>query len=198
MSTAAGATTTSVLVADPKLERLLTIGKEINGLLFKINAATEYLAKGDGPGDFEAVEIARNQLARDLSTDYAEARELLPSLDELIARLQSERRGLENVHLMNVGLARIEGLSRTEKQRQFADIAVSTEAKMREVENMIRALDELQADLGTARRLPHLCPRCSSAKLSYRLTPSDLGYSLYRCDECGHAWRITRFSIRSD
>ncbi len=196
MSAASGSATTKVLVSDPKLERLLTIGKEINALLFKINTATEYLAKGDLATDFEAVEIARNQLARDLSRDYAEARELLPSLDDLIAGLREERRMFENERKMNVGLARIEGLSGTEKQRQFAQAADLTDAKVREVDNMIRALDDLQTDLGTSRRQAHQCPRCSSASLSYRLTPSDLGYSLYRCDDCGHAWRITRFSTR--
>ncbi len=190
-----GTATASLLVNDPKLERLLTIGKEINGLLVKINAATAYLARGEAPVDFEAVEIARSQLARDLSRDYVEARELFPALDEMIGRLQEEKRLLENVHKMNVGLARIEGLSGTEKQRQFSEVAESTKAKVGEVDNMIRALDELQGDLGTSRRQPHLCPRCSSAKLSYKITPSELGYSLYVCDDCGNAWRIARFSI---
>ncbi len=185
----------SAYLTDPKLERLLTIGKEINDLLFKINSATEYLAKSGAAEDFEAVEIARTQLARDLSRDFAEAKAIMPAMDEAIDKLEEQKREQENVLKMYVGLSRIEGLSGSAKLKSFEESVVSTRVKIAEIDNLVDALDALQADLGTTRKKAHVCPRCSSARVSYRITPSELGYTLYKCDECGNAWKITQFTI---
>jgi len=183
------------LFADPRLERLLTIGKVINDLLAKIRAATAYLATESAAEDLGAVEVARNQLVRDLSREFAEARELLPSLDEITSRLQERQHELEQAHQMSLGLARIEGLSGTEKQKEFLDSAESSKAKIAEIGNLISALDALQGDLGAGHRTPHVCPRCSSSRVSYRIALSDMGYTLYKCDDCNNAWRITSYSL---
>ena len=183
------------LLSDPRMERLLTIGKGINDLRVKVKAATEYLAGGSEADDLEAVEVARNQLARDLSRELAEARELMPMLDEIVDELREQQRQIANNHKMSVGLAKIEGLSGTGKKRRFLKDAASSKAKLAAIDNLISSLDTLQKDLTSTRRSPHTCPRCSSARVSYRLSPSDLGYTLYRCEECGNAWRITEFSL---
>ena len=185
----------TAFLADARIERLFALGKEINDLLFKINTATEYLAKGAAAGDFEAVEVARTQLIRDLSRDFAEAKEALPSFQGEIAKLEDQKHELENLLRLYIGFSRIEGLSGTEKQRNFEDSAASTRARIAEIENLVKALDALEADLGTTRTKAHLCPRCSSSRISYRISPSDLGYTLYSCDECGNAWKITQFSM---
>ena len=185
------------LLTDPRLERLLTVAKEINDLLAKITAASNYLADPKGTEDFEEVEIARSQLSRDLARGYSEARELLPSVEEVIVRLEERAKDLENARKMSVGLARIEGLSGTGKQKRFLEDAETTKAKVSEIENLIDALGALQADLSSVRRTPRSCPRCSSSRVSYRLTPSELGFTLYKCEDCDNAWRITSFTLRS-
>jgi DNA-directed RNA polymerase subunit M/transcription elongation factor TFIIS len=197
VSTTEEASVVNALLADPKLERLLTIAKEINDLLVKITAASDYLASPKGTGDFEEVEIARTQLSRDLARDYSEAEELLPSLDETVAKLEEQARDLANARKMSIGLARIEGLSGTGKQKRFLDDAESAQAKISETENLIGALEALQGDLSSRRRTPHSCPRCSSANVRYRLTPSELGFTIYKCESCDNAWRITSFTLRS-
>jgi DNA-directed RNA polymerase subunit M/transcription elongation factor TFIIS len=196
LNTASDAQTVSVLLAEPRLERLLTIAKEINDLLAKIKTANAYLASAGGAGDFEEVEIARTQLSRDLARGFSDARELLPCVDEIVAKLEDQRKDLENSRKMSIGLARIEGLGGTEKQKQFLGAAEATKAKISEIENLTGALYALQHDLSSARRTPHVCPRCSSANVSYRLTPSDLGFTIYRCEGCNNTWRITLFSLR--
>ena len=195
MSTASDVAVTTNLLSDPRLERLLTIGKEINDLRFKITTATTYLLKGGKAEELEAVEMARTQLARDLSKELAEAKELMPTLDEIAFQLQEREKGLQNVRKMSIGLAKIEGLSGTNKQKEFTKAAAPTEARIAEIENLISTLDALQNDLVSTKKSPHACPRCSSARISYRITHSDLGYTLYRCDECGNAWKITQFSF---
>ncbi len=195
MSTASGEAFASELLGDPRLERLLTIGKEINDLLFKISSASEYLAKQREAADLEAVEIARTQLVRDLSKEFDEAKQLLPTMDVAIDKLSEQKREQENVLKLYVGLSRIEGLSGVEKQRSIEDHLSSTRVRIAEIDNLIKALDALQADLGTVRRKAHLCPRCSSSRVSYRITPSELGYTLYKCEACGNAWKITQFSM---
>jgi DNA-directed RNA polymerase subunit M/transcription elongation factor TFIIS len=197
LSTASDTAVATSLLSDPKLERLLTIGKEINDLLFKISAANEYLAKGNDAEDFDAVEMARKQLARDLSKEFAEAKVLLRTVDEAIGKLAEHKREEENVLKMYVGLSRIEGLEPTEKRSSIEDRAASTRTKIVEIDNLIKALDALQVDLGTARLRAHFCPRCSSHRISYRISPSELGYSIYKCDQCGNAWKITQFSVRA-
>lgn len=196
MNSATDAPAVGVLLADPRLERLLTIAKEINDLLVKIHVATSYLSGKEDVEDFEEVEVARTQLSRDLAREFSEARELLPCIDEIIAKLEDQGRDLENSRKMSVGLARIEGLSGTEKQKQFLDAAEAAKAKVSEIDNLVGALGALHHDLSSNRRTPHACPRCSSTKVSYRLTPSELGFTIYRCEGCSNAWRITEFSIR--
>ena len=195
MSTAHDLAVADALLTEPKIERLLTLGREINDLLFKVNAATSYLAQNSAAPDYDAVEVARTQLARDLSKDYTEAEGLLLHLDEAVAKLEEQRTGLENVHKMNVGLAKIEGLSGSDKHGKFVKAAAATRVRISELGNLISALDALGRDLGKTRRSPHLCPRCASHKVSYRITPSETGFTLYKCDDCGNAWRITEFSI---
>ena len=195
MSTAKGLAVANSLLTEPNLERMLTLGKEINDLLFKVNAATNYLVQNSAAADFDAVEVARTQLARDLSKDYAEAEGLLIHLDEVVAKLEVQRTGLENVHKMNVGLAKIEGLSGSDKHGKFVEAATNARARIAEIGNLISALDALGRDLGKTRRSPHLCPRCASHRVSYRITPSETGFTLYKCDDCGNAWKITEFSI---
>jgi DNA-directed RNA polymerase subunit M/transcription elongation factor TFIIS len=197
LNTAVDALLSADLLSDPRLERLLTIGKETNDLRVKIKAATGYLARESKADDLEAVEVARNQLARDLSRELAEAKALMPALDEIVYNLQEQERNLENVRKMNVGLARIEGLSGTGRKKGFLDAADSAKAKIESIENLIGSFDSLQEDLSSPRRAPHVCPRCSSVRVSYRITPSDLGYTLYRCDDCTNAWRIMVFSIHA-
>lgn len=195
MSVTSDTPVVGVFLADPKFERLLNVGKEINGLLDRIRIANAYLAKEGGAQDFEEVEVARTQLSRELARDFAEARELLSSVDEVIGRLQEQERGLENLRKMSVGLARIEGLGGTQKQKRFTREAESTKARIVEIKDLIGALDALQKDLSSTRRGPHTCPRCSSANVSYSIAPSELGYTIYRCDACSNTWRITRFSL---
>jgi len=121
----------------------------------------------------------------------------MPSLDEIVFQRQERKIGLQIIRKMNIGLAKIEGLSRTNKKKEFTKAAASTETRIAEIENLISALDALQNDLVSTRKEPHTCPRCSSAKISYRIADSDLGYTLYRCDECSNAWNITQFSFIS-
>ena len=195
MNTANDLVVAETVLNEPKLTRLLAVGKQINSLIFKINAATNYLAQNAAAPDYEAVEAARAQLVRDLSKDYAEAKELLLVVDDVIAKLENMRTSLENTHKVNVGLARIEGLSGEEKHSQFAEAAATSKARLTEIGNMISALDALDRDLGSARRTPHLCPRCTSHEVSYIISPSETGFTLFKCDSCGNAWKITEFSI---
>jgi DNA-directed RNA polymerase subunit M/transcription elongation factor TFIIS len=195
LRTASDITVAKSLLADPRLERLLTIGKEMNDLLSKISAANSYLAKEENVEESEAVELARNQLVRDLSREFAEARTLLPSLDDIATELQDQQRDLEVIRKMNVGLAKIEGLNGSKRQRHFSELADSTKMKITEIDNLMKALEALQADLSTSRRVPHVCPRCSTPRISYRIMPSELGFTLFRCDQCGNAWKITRYTF---
>ena len=196
MSTTGDTVFAASLLSDPRIDRLLTMGREINDLLTKIKAATTFLSGGGSSEDFEAVELARRQLSRDLARDYAEVVELMPAVDEMISKLQEERKELQEVHMLNVGLARIEGLSGTDKHAQFVEAADASKTKISEIDNLIRALDALERDLSTTRRAPHICPRCSSPKVSYRISPSEFGFTIFRCDDCSNAWRITEYSLK--
>jgi beta-phosphoglucomutase-like phosphatase (HAD superfamily) len=108
-----------VLLVDPNLERVLTLGRKINDLLYKITAAAKYINQGS-PDSVE-VEAARSELIRDLSRDMDEARDLLPGLDELVSKLEEKGKRLENARMVNAGLARIEGISGSGKQKEFAE-----------------------------------------------------------------------------
>jgi DNA-directed RNA polymerase subunit M/transcription elongation factor TFIIS len=197
MSTKNEAPAITTFLSDPRIERILTIGKEINDLLYKIKAASDYLTGNALAEDAEEVELARSQLAREISRDWREALELLPALNETIERLEMQERQLVSAHKMNIGLARIEGLSGKARQKHFSEAAAAGQVRISEIRNLIDAMEALEKDISTARRAPHLCPRCTSAKVSYRITPSELGFTLFKCDECGNAWKITEFSLRA-
>lgn len=184
-------------LSDPRIERILTIGKEINDLLHKIRAASNYLSGGTQAEDAEEVGFARSQLAREISRDRREALELLPALNETIEKLEAQERQLAGAQKLNVGLARIEGLIEKGKQKHFSEAAASARVRISEIRNLINAMEALAKDISTARDFPHLCPRCASARVSYRITPSELGFTLFKCDECGNAWKITEFSLRA-
>jgi len=197
LSSANEAAVITSFLSDPRIERILTIGKEINDLLYKIKVASNYLARDVRVEDANEVELARSQLAREITRDWREALELLPALGEIIDKLQRQERQLVNEQKMNVGLARIEGLSGKEKQRRFSKAAETAQVRISEIQNLTNALKALQKDFSTGRSAPHSCPRCASPKVSYRITPSDLGFTLFKCDECGNAWKITEFSLRA-
>lgn len=197
MSTANDAPVITSFLSDPRIERILTIGKEINDLLFKIKAASNYLSGDARAEEAEEVELARSQLAREITREWREALELLPALQETIEKLEMQERQLVIAHKMNVGLARIEGLSAKEKQKHFSEAAATAQVRISEIRNLINAMEALDKDISTTRRAPHVCPRCASAKVLYRITPSELGFTLFKCDECGNAWKITEFSLRA-
>jgi DNA-directed RNA polymerase subunit M/transcription elongation factor TFIIS len=197
LSTTNDAAKVASFLSDPRIERILTIGKEINELLYKIKAASDYLA-GDRPArEAEEVELAMGHLSREVSTEWREAMELLPAVGEAIDRLEADEKELVNAHKMSAGLARIEGLSGRGRQNQFSQAALSAEVKISEIRNLIHALEALEKDISNARKNPHLCPRCTSAKVSYRITPSELGFTLFKCDDCGNAWKITEFTLHA-
>ncbi|HEY6283591.1 MAG TPA: hypothetical protein VIW22_06670 [Nitrososphaerales archaeon] len=197
MSTANDAPVIASFLSDPRIERILTIGKEINDLLYKIKTASNYLSGDAQAEDAAEVELARSQLAWEVSREWKEAVELLPALEEGIEKLEAQERQLVNARKMNVGLARIEGLSGKERQKHFSEAATTAQVRISEIRNLINAMEALEKDLSTVRKAPHMCPRCASAKVSYRITPSELGFTLCKCDECGNAWKITEFSLRA-
>ena len=195
MSEAVDSIEASSLLVDPRLERLFELGKEMNDTLARISAATRYLASEETPEGSDEVEAARSQLVRDLSRSSAEAKALLPAVDETMGRLTDQKRTLESAYKVSAGLVRIEGLAGMEGRERLAESVSSTKSRIAEIDNLILALDALQRDIRTSRNGPHTCPRCRSANVSYRISPSDLGFTLYRCDSCGNAWKITQFSL---
>jgi DNA-directed RNA polymerase subunit M/transcription elongation factor TFIIS len=197
LSTTNDAAIVTSFLSDPRIERILTIGKEINDLLYKIKAASNYLSGGAPADEAEEVELAKGQLAMEVSSQWKEALALLPALDETIEKLETQERQLVSAHKLNSGLARIEGLSGREKQKHFSQAAATAQVRISEIRNLINAMEALEKDFSTVRRAPHMCPRCASAKVSYRITPSELGFTLFKCDECGNAWKITEFSLRA-
>ncbi|HEV2225848.1 MAG TPA: hypothetical protein VGR56_03475 [Nitrososphaerales archaeon] len=197
MSTANDAPVIASFLSDPRIERILTVGKEINDLLYKIKTASNYLSGDARAEDAEEVELAMSQLAREVSREWREVQELLPALGETIEKLEVQERELVSAHKLNVGLARIEGLSGKVTRRNFSEAAITAQVRISEIRNLINAMGALEKDISTVRKAPHICPRCASAKVSYRITPSELGFTLFKCDECGNAWKITEFSLRA-
>jgi len=197
LGTANDSVAVTSFLSDPRIERILIIGKEINDLLFKIKAASNYLAGDAAAPEAEEVELARGELAREVSREWREAMELLPALGETIEKLEIQERQLVSAHKMNLGLARIEGLSGRDKLKHFSEAAKTAQVRTSEIRNLINALEALERDISSARRTPHICPRCASGRVSYRITPSELGFTLFKCDECGNAWKITEFSLRA-
>jgi len=185
-------------MANERLQRLFTIGAEINTLRSKITVATKYVGNTGTTGDAEEVVLAREVLRRDLERDYAEARELMPVVDELVSKFEERIKSIKESKKVNEGLARIEGLSGvTEGLARLQEAAGKDRAKISELENLIEALDDLLKDLSMKKEVIS-CPRCSSNGISYRISPSEMGFSLYRCHKCGNAWRTKQYSIHID
>ena len=184
------------LLADARLQRLLTFGQEINALRSKISIATNYIRNAGATGDAEDVVLAREALRRDLERDFDEAKELMPIVDELMSKFEEQVRSIEDRKKVHEGLAKIEGLSgATVGRGELEAAAIKDREQISELENLIGTLDDLGKDLSLRREVV-LCPRCSSHEISYQITPSEMGFSLYRCNKCGNAWRIRRFSMR--
>jgi DNA-directed RNA polymerase subunit M/transcription elongation factor TFIIS len=183
-------------LTDPRLERLLTLAQEINDFHSKIQTATKFLSGKASEKDLESVTLARDELYRQLAATVGEAHELSPVLDEIALKLQEQIYHLEKERKMSLGLAKIEGLRGTKKVRELVVTAAALETQISEVQNLIAGLDAFSSELSTRRREPITCPRCASNSVAYRISPSEFGFTLYRCNQCGNAWKITAFSVR--
>jgi DNA-directed RNA polymerase subunit M/transcription elongation factor TFIIS len=184
------------VTVDPRLQRLLAFGKEINALRSKISVATQYIRSTATAGDAEDVVVAREALRRDLKRNFDEAKELMPVVDELVSKFEEQIKSLEDRKRVHEGLAKIEGSSGATAARAELEAAASKDREqISKLENLVNTLDDLGKDL-SLRREVILCPRCSSHEISYQITPSEMGFSLYRCNKCGNTWRIRQFSMR--
>ena len=184
------------LLADARLQRLLTFGQEINALKSKISIATNYIRNADATGDMEDVVLAREALRRDLERDFDEAKELMPIVDELVSKFEEQIRSIEDRKKVHEGLAKIEGLSgATTGRGELEAVSIKNREQIFELENLVDTLDDLGKDLSLRREVV-LCPRCSPHEISYQIAPSEIGFSLYRCNKCVNAWRIRRFSMQ--
>ena len=184
------------VMADPRLQRLLAFGKEINALRSKISIATQYIRSAGTAGGAEDVVVAREALRRDLERDFGEAKELMSVVDELMSKFGEQMKSLEERKKVREGLARIEGLSGATTGRVELEAAASKDREqISELESLIGTLDDLGKDLSLRREVV-LCPRCSSHEISYQITPSETGFSLYRCNRCENTWRIRQYSMR--
>jgi len=186
----------SLALSDQRLQRLLTVCQQINSIRSKISVATKYIEAADKAADTEDVVLAREALLRDLERDFAEATELLPIVDELVARFDEEKRSIDARERVHEGLAKIEDLSgEGGSTREHWVEAGKDKARIAELEDLIAALENLEKDL-YMRKGVIFCPRCTSHEISYRIVPTELGFSLYRCNKCGNAWRTRQFSMR--
>ena len=181
---------------DVRLQRLLTIGQEINALRSRISVATRYIRSTGTTGDAEDVVLARETLRRDLERVLDEAKELMPVVGELVARFEEQIKSLEDMRKVHEGLAKIEGLAgATTRSGELEAAAGKYREQILEIENLVGALNDLGKDLSLRREVVS-CPRCSSHEISYRISSSEMGFSLYRCNKCGNAWRTRQFSMR--
>ena len=184
------------VMADSRLQRLLAFGKEINALRSKISIATQYIRSADTTGDAEDVVMAREALRRDLERDFDEAKELMSVVDELVSKFEAQIRSLEDRKRVHEGIAKIESLSGATTRHVELEAAASKDREqISQLKNLVGTLDDLGKDLSLRREVV-LCPRCSSHEVSYQITPSETGFSLYRCNKCGNTWRIRQFSVR--
>jgi DNA-directed RNA polymerase subunit M/transcription elongation factor TFIIS len=188
-------TAVSSILADPRLGRLLTIAQQMNDLLSKIQTASTYLSEIPEAEDFEAIYLSKIELGHDFNARANEARHFQPAVDEIILNLKVQKRELESKRQMSLGLAKIEGLSSKAKERDFINTARRLEGQHKELESLIRVLEAFTEDLSTPRRTPVTCPRCGSPSVSYQITPSDFGFTLYKCNKCTNAWKTTSFTI---
>ena len=136
------------VLAEPRFERLLTIGQQINDLRSKIRLATEYIGKAEPKSDVEDVVLAREALRGDLERDFEEARDLMPIVDELVAKFDEQAKSIESRKKLHQGLAKIEGLAgRSPRLNELEGSVESDRAQIAELENLISALTELEKDL---------------------------------------------------
>ncbi len=185
-----------LLLANDRLQRLLTFGQEINALRSKISIATDYIRSASTTDDTGKVVLARESLRRDLERDFDEAKELLPIVDELVSNFEEQLKSIKERRRVHEGLAKIESLSGKGRRHSEPEAAaIKDREQISELESLIGTLDDLEKDLSLRREVV-LCPRCSSHAISYQIAPTETGFSLYRCNECGNAWRIRRFSMR--
>jgi DNA-directed RNA polymerase subunit M/transcription elongation factor TFIIS len=186
----------SSALADDRLQRLLTIGQEVNTLRLKIGIATKYIASEDTRGGAENVVLAREVLRRDLERDIDEARELMHVVDKLMLKFEELIGSIEDRKKVHEGLVKIESLSGLTTEVGELEAAIGKDrAQISELENLVAVFDDLGKDLSLRRDVIE-CPRCYSPAISYRIAPSEMGFSLYRCNKCGNAWRIRQFSMR--
>ena len=187
-------------LANSKLERLLALGREINDTRSKIRIATDQLGK-EWSVDIqkEGVEdlvLAREALRGDLELKISEARGLIPVVEELVANFEEQMKRIENGKKLHQGLARIEEIRGDSRGAiEHKSTAGKRRIQILELQNLIAALGDLKRDV-TSRREVISCPRCSSYDLQYTITPSELGFSLYKCNRCSNAWRVQHFSIQ--
>lgn len=186
---------TGIALGDPRLERLLEMAREKNELLAKIQAASNFL-KSSPSREEEAVSMARDELYRDLGRQSSEARGLLPVVDEIVSQLEDQEKALDSRRKINLGLAKIEGMTGDEKQKAFEAEALDLRNKIAETQSLIRALDAIEQDVVGARGSPLACPRCSSTKITYRIGQSETGFTIYKCSDCSNAWKITEYKLR--
>lgn len=160
-----------------------------------MSIATKYIESVGTTGDIEDILLAREALRRDLERCFDEARELMPIVDEMVIMFEEKLRSLDESKKVNEGLAKIAGMSGAAKGLgELENIVNGYRGQKSEFEGMIEALDNLGKDLTMKREIVS-CPRCTSHEVSYRIAASEMGYSLYRCTKCGHAWRTRRFSM---
>jgi DNA-directed RNA polymerase subunit M/transcription elongation factor TFIIS len=185
------------LLSDPRFERLLTVARQMNDLRVRIRVATDYILAGEDKKSVGEVEFAREELVRDLDKNFDEAAKLISVIDEIVGKYQEQLHTLNKARKLNTGLAKIEMLTGSEeKSRDLEEVAVSESAQIHQIENLVSALDALERDLTTRRKESISCPRCNSRSITYRILPTDTGFTLYKCNECTNNWRIMQYSIR--
>jgi DNA-directed RNA polymerase subunit M/transcription elongation factor TFIIS len=184
-------------LSDPRFERLLTVAQQMNDLRAKVRTATDYIMSSEDKKDVGDVEVAREELVRTLDKNFEEASKLMPVIEEIVGKYQEQLHTLHKARKLNVGLAKIEALSGSgEKSRDLEEVALSESAQIIQIENLVSALDALEKDLTTRRKEAVSCPRCNSRSVTYRILPSDMGFTLYKCNECSNNWRITQYTLK--
>ena len=186
----------NTLLSDPRMDEIFRVGREMNELRSKIGAATDYIRKAQAETDLEDIVLAREALKKELNNNAIHVRTLTPVIEEMIIRFEGEVRSLKERQKLHAGLAKIEEMAGTKPMSSgYETAAAGDKAQIAELTNLIGALDELEMDL-TTRKDPVTCPRCASNDIRYMITPSDLGFTLYKCTSCTNGWRIQRFVMK--
>lgn len=187
-------------MTNSKFGRLFALGREINDTRSKIKVANDHLARELSTGlrtdGAEDLALAREVLRGDLEREMAEANELIPIVEELVYDFQEQIKSIENGKKVQQGLARIEEM-RGEPGGAVGHrrAAGRDRVQILRLKNLIAALGDLKHDL-TSRKEVISCPKCASYDMQYRITPSELGFSLYKCNRCSNAWRVRRYSMQ--